>query len=88
MPAQNAATILQLLVPNPHSTPFTYVVQYVADWVAPILRSQHSPPPSLRARELRAIIIIFVSKNLLLEKLGNGLFVQGDTPCSVAHAMK
>ena len=50
MPAQNAATILKPLVPNPHSTSFTHGAQHVADWVpvAPFSRSQHSHPPSLK----------------------------------------
>ena len=47
MPAQNAASILKPLVPNPHSTPFTHR-QHVAEWVAPFLRSQHSPLPPLK----------------------------------------
>ena len=72
MPAQNTATILKLLVPNPHSTTFTHG----ADWIAPFPRSQqslppphkffHTPPsppptnslPPLRAREFGAISII------------------------------
>ena len=44
--AQNAATILKLIVPYPNSTLF-YLVQHVADWVVPFLSSQHSPPPPL-----------------------------------------
>ena len=74
MPAQNAATILKLHVPNPHSIPFTHV----ADWVAPVPRSQQFPPPplkflhtppsppfsSLRARELRVISIINTTHRL------------------------
>ena len=45
MPANNAATILKPLMPNPHSSPFTHV----ADRVAPFPRSQHSPLKSFHA---------------------------------------
>ena len=57
MPAQNAATILKPLVPNPHST-LLHMVQHVAYRAASfpsflqILPYSSSPPPG-RARELR-----------------------------------
>ena len=43
MLVQNTATILKFLVPNRHSTSFTRV----ANWVAQFPRSQHSPPSPL-----------------------------------------
>ena len=50
IPPQNSATILKPLVPNPHSTPFT-----------------HSPViPSLRARELGAIIITSRARKIVI----------------------
>ena len=47
MPAQNAANVLKLLVFNPHST-LSHIVQHIADWVSPLPRSHHSPPPTLK----------------------------------------
>ena len=44
MPAKNAVTNLKPLVPNPPQ-PHLRMVHYVAAWVAPFPRSQHSPPP-------------------------------------------
>jgi len=67
MPVRNAATIIKLPVPDPHTT-LLHMVQHVADWVAPFpcsrhfsphpLKVYHTPPsrPSLRARELRILI--------------------------------
>jgi len=46
MPAHNASTFLESLMPNLHSNPFTHG-QHVVNWVSPFLNSQHSPPPPL-----------------------------------------
>ena len=47
LPAENAATALKLLVPNPHSTPL-HMVQHAADWVASFPRNKNSPHPLLK----------------------------------------
>ena len=48
MAAQNVATILKPLGPNP-SQPLLHMVQHVSDWVVPFLLSQHFSPHPLNS---------------------------------------
>ena len=74
MLAQNAATILKPLRPNPHSTRFTHV----ANWVAPFPCSQHSSPfkflynlppllPSLKGRGPPKKMKFFINASILVK---------------------